>query len=300
MKILLAIDSTGPSQPVVNEILSRPWPKDTEFAAVHVVNVFDLAQFPTLVEEERRRGNSALEAVSLRFCGAGFNLTHQLLVGSPKQEINEFARRWAADLVVVGSHGHSAIARLLVGSVAQGVLRSAPCSVEIVRLDAAGTVRSAHSMKILLATDGSGYSNAAARSVAARVWPADSELRIMSVAELPPILPNQMTDASLSAIYPQSLLQELTLFAETQAEEAVQKAREILRGSSVRVAEAAFTLIGDARLAILDEAKDWGADLIVLGAHGRHGLARVLLGSVSESVAVHAHCSVEVIRLPAS
>ena len=154
-------------------------------------------------------------------------------------------------------------------------------------------------MKILLATDGSEYSNAAARSVAARLWPADSELRIISVAELPPILPNQMTDASLSAIYPESLLQELSLFAETQAEEAVQKARETLR-SSVRVAEGAFTPVGDARLAILDEAKAWNADLIVLGAHGRHGLARVLLGSVSENVAMHAHCSVEVIRVPAS
>jgi nucleotide-binding universal stress UspA family protein len=47
---------------------------------------------------------------------------------------------------------------------------------------------------------------------------------------------------------------------------------------------------------ILKEAADWGADLIVLGSHGRRGFSRFLLGSVSEAVASHAPCSVEVIR----
>ena len=56
------------------------------------------------------------------------------------------------------------------------------------------------------------------------------------------------------------------------------------------------TPIGDPRAFILDAAKTWAADLIVLGSHGRHGLERFLLGSVSEAVAVHAHCSVEIVR----
>jgi nucleotide-binding universal stress UspA family protein len=47
---------------------------------------------------------------------------------------------------------------------------------------------------------------------------------------------------------------------------------------------------------LLDEAAAWKADLIVLGSHGKHGLERLVLGSVSETVAIHAHCSVEVIR----
>jgi nucleotide-binding universal stress UspA family protein len=47
---------------------------------------------------------------------------------------------------------------------------------------------------------------------------------------------------------------------------------------------------------ILDEAKTWGADLIVMGSHGRHGLDRLVMGSVAEAVASHAHCSVEVVR----
>jgi hypothetical protein len=50
------------------------------------------------------------------------------------------------------------------------------------------------------------------------------------------------------------------------------------------------------RAVILDEASKWNANLIVLGSHGRHGMDRLLMGSVSEAVAFHAHCSVEVVR----
>jgi nucleotide-binding universal stress UspA family protein len=54
--------------------------------------------------------------------------------------------------------------------------------------------------------------------------------------------------------------------------------------------------LGEPRAVILDAAKTWGSDLIVLGSHGRRGMDRFLMGSVSEAVAIHAHCSVEVVR----
>jgi nucleotide-binding universal stress UspA family protein len=53
---------------------------------------------------------------------------------------------------------------------------------------------------------------------------------------------------------------------------------------------------GDARQVILDEAQEWPADLVVLGSHGRTGMKRVLLGSVSDSVSRHARCSVQIVR----
>jgi nucleotide-binding universal stress UspA family protein len=54
--------------------------------------------------------------------------------------------------------------------------------------------------------------------------------------------------------------------------------------------------VGEPRAFLLDEAKAWPADLIVLGSHGRHGLDHLLMGSVAESVALYADCSVEVVR----
>jgi nucleotide-binding universal stress UspA family protein len=57
---------------------------------------------------------------------------------------------------------------------------------------------------------------------------------------------------------------------------------------------------GNPKSAIIDAANKWHADLIVLGSHGRSAVQRFLMGSVSEAVVRHAHCSVEIVRIPAS
>jgi nucleotide-binding universal stress UspA family protein len=54
---------------------------------------------------------------------------------------------------------------------------------------------------------------------------------------------------------------------------------------------------GDPRHAILNYASEWNADWIVMGSHGRRGVDRFFIGSVSEAVARHAHCSIEIVRL---
>jgi nucleotide-binding universal stress UspA family protein len=56
--------------------------------------------------------------------------------------------------------------------------------------------------------------------------------------------------------------------------------------------------IGDARETIIATSIAWDADLILVGSHGKRGIQRFLLGSVSESVARHAKCSVEIVRMP--
>jgi nucleotide-binding universal stress UspA family protein len=152
-------------------------------------------------------------------------------------------------------------------------------------------------MKILMATDGSNFSIAALDSVARRPWPADSEVKLISVEELPAVLPNQMSASSLSAMYPASLLEELLQCAQTHAKEAIENASIVLQRSSLRLVNGSATPFGDPRLAILEVAREWKADLIVLGSHGRRGLDRLLMGSVAENIALHAHCSVEVIRV---
>ena len=80
-----------------------------------------------------------------------------------------------------------------------------------------------------------------------------------------------------------------------KASELVTKAGERLRAEGFRVE----TVIreGFSRPDIVDIAADWHADLIVVGAHGRRGLERLLLGSVSDFVSRHAKCSVEIVRM---
>jgi len=79
-----------------------------------------------------------------------------------------------------------------------------------------------------------------------------------------------------------------------RSEEAVSAARELIASAGIKTETA--VLEGSPKRRIVEESKSWGADMVVVGSHGRRGLTRYLLGSVSEAVAMHAHCSVEVIR----
>jgi nucleotide-binding universal stress UspA family protein len=82
-----------------------------------------------------------------------------------------------------------------------------------------------------------------------------------------------------------------------QAKALVAKTADALRSAGISVTT--DIVQGDPKILIIENAEAWGADLIVLGSHGRRGLKRFLLGSVSETVMRHAHCSVEIVRLPA-
>jgi nucleotide-binding universal stress UspA family protein len=132
--------------------------------------------------------------------------------------------------------------------------------------------------------------------VGKRPWPPGSQVRIVSVPEF--VGREAIVAASLSdADYSERLLDELSEVARERAGNAIAEASSILRNSGLAIFEAREEMpIGDPRTTLLDEANSWAADLIVVGSHGRRGVDRLFLGSVSESVALHAHCSVEVVR----
>jgi nucleotide-binding universal stress UspA family protein len=298
MKVLIATDCSPASELLLAEAAARPWPHGTTFSVVNVADFQHFAELPALIEESKSKIEQlgiALKKGTEKLERAGHHAQHRVIVGFPRIAISEYAKEWHANLVMAGSHGHSAIPRFLIGSVAQGILRTAPCSVEIVRSAAGQPAHSSHSMQVLLATDGSDYSVGAAHSVANRPWPAGTVFKVLSVEEL--ALPDgNMTGSSLAAIYPQSLIEELINHARYRAEAAVKTATEILEREGHKVAAPHKMPVGEPRALILATAEAWGADLIVMGSHGRRGLDRFLMGSVAESVAVHATCSIEVIR----
>jgi len=143
-------------------------------------------------------------------------------------------------------------------------------------------------LNILLATDGSNCSEAAAQNIVRLFHPLDNEVRVLTVVE--PISTTVMPQMA-PGYYP-------------ELEDQKREARVLVERSAKMLAEAGFkvstlVLTGDAKTMILDEAADWPADLIVVGSHGRKGIGRFLLGSVSEAVARHAACSVEIVRTTA-
>ena len=204
---------------------------------------------------------------------------------APHWAIVRKADEWRPDLVVLGSHGRSALGRLLLGSVSQSVLTHAQCSVRIGR---GGATRPQKPVRILIGIDGSVGSAAAVSAVWMRNWPPGSEAKIVVAI-----------DAAVSTALP--------VAAAMQFERAYRDSHEWLRHAVHRTAEelresgldaAPLVCEGSPKRVLVEEAERWGADCIFLGAKGMSGIERFLVGSVSAAVAARAHCSVEVVRQP--
>jgi len=147
-------------------------------------------------------------------------------------------------------------------------------------------------MKILLAIDGSSCSQTAAETVVRQFQPAGAEVHVLHVDEWPKDLPTALAFSEGA-----SAVGEILALHERRAHDA----EHLVAGTTTALREAGFkssglVRSGEARQQILDYAAEWPADLIVLGSHGRRGINRFLLGSVSEAVVRHAPCSVEVVR----
>ncbi|HTT23919.1 MAG TPA: universal stress protein [Candidatus Sulfotelmatobacter sp.] len=144
-------------------------------------------------------------------------------------------------------------------------------------------------MKVLLATDGSPSSEAAIREVALRHWP-DEEVEVLTVVHTR--LPLVSDPVLVLAASYQELLRE----ARQKAPEIVEKAAKQIRTQAPHLRVVTKVLEGAPKELIVEEAEKWGADLIVLGSHGYGPVSRFLLGSVAHAVALHAPCSVQIVR----
>jgi nucleotide-binding universal stress UspA family protein len=144
-------------------------------------------------------------------------------------------------------------------------------------------------MRVILAIDDSQFSADAVEEVAARPWPPDTTVRVLSAAQpvSPPPASELWADAGGSL---ERMQQEITKRSEALTARAAQSLRE--RGLQTETA----VRPGDPRSVIVDEATEWSADLIVVGSHGYSGIRRWLLGSVAHSVLSHAPCSVQIVR----
>jgi nucleotide-binding universal stress UspA family protein len=140
MKILLAIDESEFSQEAIREVEERFETPDTTVRVLHVVGRFvppaaallDAGGSVEGVREEvSRRYRALVESAAERLRRRGATAEGVVKDGDPGRVIVDEAKEWGADVIVVGSHGHGALERLLMGSVAQYVVDHAPCSVEV-------------------------------------------------------------------------------------------------------------------------------------------------------------------------
>jgi nucleotide-binding universal stress UspA family protein len=147
MRVLLAVDGSPCSEAAVRMVVERFRPEGTEVKVLHAVEwlremplCYQFAEGPTAGFEIASCRNKSFErarelvdrvAGQLEF--AGFHTGVTTPDAEPRHAIIDCARAWPADVIVIGSHGRRGIDRLLLGSVAESVVRHAPCSVDVVR-----------------------------------------------------------------------------------------------------------------------------------------------------------------------
>ena len=144
-------------------------------------------------------------------------------------------------------------------------------------------------MRVLIPTDGSELALMALLVVTEIPWPEGSEFKVLSSPEFPVL-------AGEYPYYAPEQVAQLASAGESQAKEAIEKGLELLTKAGLRAGVEVTEPKDTPAHAILAAAERWGADLIVMGSHGRRGFDRIVLGSVSETVALHAKCSVELVR----
>lgn len=207
--------------------------------------------------------------------------------GSAAWELVSKADEWKPDLIVVGSHGRTALGRFVLGSVSQRVLTEAHCTVRVAR----GRVEEPDTpVRLIVGVDGSPGSEAAVRAIAARNWPPNSEVKLVAVDD--PLVPD----------YVGKILPPLASTIEEDKQEELTWANTIARNSSALLAHTELEVTqvlreGDPKHELPKAAEEWGADCIFVGSAGfSNRFERFVLGSVSAAVAARAHCSVEVVR----
>jgi len=142
IKILLAVDGSLCSLLAANAVAQRPWPDGSSVRIVHVTErprVLPQVKPPLLegvLAQMQKTASDAIDKAMAQFtayAGDRIGVGSEILHGNPKTVILDEAEKWGADLIVLGSHGMSAIERFLLGSVSLAVTMHAKCSVEVFR-----------------------------------------------------------------------------------------------------------------------------------------------------------------------
>lgn len=288
MRILVPVDGSAFSDAALAFVAARPFESGSA-PCIDLLNV----QFPVPPRAGRVVGadivrawhqaesSKVLKPAIAKLQQAHLEPASHSVVGSPGLKIAEWAERSAVDLIVMGSHGHTALKGLLFGSVTQSVLAGTDVPVLVVRAPKAPRRTS---LRVGLALDGSAYGEAAARYVIAHrsLFGARATFTLIHVHS--PSLLGPSSDRSAVSLPTAAELAQ----AEAEAfEQALAPVQALFAQAGLDTSEQ--RIVGRPGEEIARFAQTASLDLLVMGSHGRGALTAALLGSVASQVA--AKCS---------
>ena len=265
-KLMVATDGSDYSESAIREAINLAKVCSSSLIAVSVVKTnieFD-SVLPQFVEKKEEEAIKHLESVKAQAKKEGVDCTTVVTLSEePYQDIVDHASKNNVDMIIMGTHGKTGMKRLMMGSVTAKVIGHAPCNILVLPLNAKVECKN-----VLIATDGSKYSEAAASEALGIAKRCGSSLIVISVAS---------SEAEIAS-----------------AKDNVNKVSEAAEKEGIKTTPVVTT--GKPYEAILETSKQKNADFIIVGSHGRTGLARLLMGSVTERVIGHAEAAVLVVK----
>jgi len=266
-KLMVATDGSDYSESAIREAINLAKVCSSSLIAVSVVKTnieFD-SVLPQFVEKKEEEAIKHLESVKAQAKKEGVDCTTVVTLSEePYQDIVDHASKNNVDMIIMGTHHKTGMKRLMMGSVTAKVIGYAPCNILVLPLNAKVECKN-----VLIATDGSKYSEAAASEALGIAKRCGSSLIVISVAS---------SEAEIA-----SAKDNVNKVSEAAEKEGVKTTSVVTKGKPYE--------------AIIETAKQKKADFIVVGSHGRTGLARLLMGSVTERVIGHAEAAVLVVKV---
>ena len=298
-KILVAYDGTPGAEQALRDMLRAGFPQRAEGKVFTVADVWlppstpegtatddphYVATHEKATEAVREAGRIAIEgARRLHELFPEWTVSNGAQPDSPAWGIAAEAKRWDADIIVIGSHGRNPLEKFFLGSISFKVAAEAECSVRVTR----PREHSGRAAQVMVAMDGSADSQLAAEEVLKRDWPRGTEIHLVAVidekvrtawfrfrSKTSPAANAHAAEGHLNAMMEQLRAR----FAERQ------------------LTAHAHVLEGDPKSTLLRQATKWDVDAIFIGARGLEHGKRLYLGTVASAICTRAHCSVEIVR----
>lgn len=284
-QIVVGTDFSPESEVAAKHALHIARVTGANITLVHACPVVDppnrslASQWATMLQHQRTYSQERLDALRTWMSDQGLQVSYELVEDAPDAALTDRAAALGADLVVVGTHGFTGLTHLLLGSVAEKVIRHTHTNALVAR---PGESMSAGYRHILVPTD---FSDSAdhALAIATSLAAEGARIEVWHWWHSPYGGP---------VPEPEALREEIDSSTRAAGEELIQRFRSPRNQLSFHTGEA------PTRLGIQHELGSGDYDLVVTGSHGRRGLTRWLLGSVAEATARHAPCSVLVARSP--
>ena len=307
LKVLVAVDGSECSDKALRDLRKAGMPEKAEAIVLTVAESWidqvtalgyppTLQDAPLLYDGLTAAELSMKEADNVSQKGAktlkdhfpGWEVDSKSVADSAAGGLIDKINEWKPDFVVMGSHGRSAMGRLLFGSVSHKVLTHVHCNLRISR-GRDEKEKDIPPLRIVVAYDGSQESETAFETALCRNWPKGTAIKLITVIDM---------KVSLAFLRPTGPMRYWT---NSEDKNPIAWVDRMLSYQKRRIGEKGWiayseALRGEPKRVLLKEAEEWGADTIFVGPRGLTGRKRIIAGSVSTALATHAHCSVEVVH----